>query len=311
MQYFGAVSLLLCALLVAGCTHEDESDPTVIIEIGNADGTVYPRTNGLLSGLFDVGGGSRVRFAQGNLQYQPSTGTWRLAQNQYDRIGSLNAYLDPTSSYWTDLFVWGSSGCDTNIPPYFVFRDSSDIQIDSTTYITINSNYMSPTNQYDWGVFNTITSAGDSAGWFHTLTSVQWGYLLNQRYMAKEKRGMAEVEGTTGYVLLPESWLLPEGCSFVPDSSSDTLVSPFVNVYNKKQWQLMEDEGAVFLPFAGQRVGRQIKGIDWRCYYWTSSTFSTFNGLVRYADLYKKAIKYTNWYYGNAVRLVYFEPSKK
>ena len=94
--------------------------------------------------------------------------------------------------------MWGSSGCDTNIPPYFVFRDSSDIQIDSVTFFNINSGYMSPNNQYDWGTFNAITGAGDTAGWLHTLTNAQWGYLINQRYDAEKKRGVAEIEGTKG-----------------------------------------------------------------------------------------------------------------
>lgn len=311
LRHIGVIALLLCAIIAAGCTREDESAPTVVINIGNADGTIYPRTNGLLSGLFDIGGGSKVRFAHGNLQYQPSTGTWRLATNQYDCIGRTNSYISPTSDYWIDLFVWGSSGCDTNIPPYFVFIDSSDIQIDSVTFFSINSGYMSPNNQYDWGTFNAITGAGDTAGWLHTLTNAQWGYLINQRYDAEKKRGVAEIEGTKGYVFLPESWALPEGCTFVPDTSNESSTTPFVNVYDKKQWEKMEAEGAVFLPYAGRRVGRNIPGINRFCYYWTASTYRTAKGLVNYAALNKKKTSYVEWYYGLAVRLVYYERNDK
>ena len=303
--------MLFCALLVAGCTNEEEPDPTVVIHIGAANDTLYPRTNGLLSGLFSIGNGSRVRFAHGNLQYQPSTGKWRLAPNQYDCIGSANSYVSPTSDYWTDLFVWGSSGCDTNIPPYFVFTDSSDLQIDSFTYFNISSNYLSPTNQYDWGAFNAIADAGNKAGWLHTLTNVQWGYLLNQRFMAKEKRGVAEIDGIKGYMLLPDSWEIPDGCTFVPDTSNDTLATPFVNVYNKNIWQKMEEEGAVFLPFAGRRVGRSVRYLNHKCQYWTASPQSVLWGRIRYADLNKKNVAYTEWYYGLAVRLVYYEPDQK
>ena len=311
LYYIGAIGALLCALLAAACTHDDESDPTVVINIGNTNDTLYPRTNGLLSGLFDIGGSAKVRFAQGNLQYQPSTGKWRLASNQYDCIGRTNSYISPTSDYWIDLFVWGSSGCDTNIPTYFVFNDSSDIQIDSTTFLNINSDYMSPNNQYDWGVFNAIPDAGNLAGWFHTLTSTQWNHLINQRYNARKKRGVAEIEGTKGYVLLPDSWEMPEGCTFVPDSSRDSMATPFVNVYDQEIWQKMEDEGAVFLPYAGRRVGRNIPGVNRFCYYWTASPYRTSRGLINYAALNKRKVSYIEWYYGLAVRLVYYERNEK
>lgn len=304
IQYSKITALLLCACLFWCCKDEDAA-PEVVVEISTADGTVYPRTNGLLSGLFDVGDGNRVRFSQGNLQYRPSTDEWRLAPNQYDRTGSRNHALSATSNLWLDLFSWGTSGCDPYMPPYAIFH--------YTDTLYLQSNLQTPVNLYDWGLFNAIPYAGDSAGWLRTLTSSQWSYLLKQRHLAKEKRGVAKIDNVMGYILLPEMWILPEGCSFVPDTTSDTTgaITPYVNVYNKALWQKMESEGAVFLPYCGKRNGRNVTGTDWIGCYWTISPYRMSNGLFCYASLDKKNVLYDRWSMGFAVRLVYFEQNKK
>ncbi len=304
IHYIKLASLLLCACLFWCCTDED-ADPEVVVEISTADGSVYPRTNGLLSGLFDVGNGKNVRFSHGNLQYRPSTNEWRLAPNQYDRTGSRNHALSPTSSQWFDLFSWGTSGCDPYITPYSVFHN--------TDTLFLQSNLQTPVNLYDWGLFNHIPNAGDSAGWLRTLTSSQWNHLLNQRYFAKERRGVAKVDGVMGYILLPDFWILPEGCSFVPDTASDSssTVAPYVNVYDKTLWQRMEVEGAVFLPFCGERNGRNVTGTDKLGSYWTISSYRTSSGLYRYVNFNKKSVLHDHWSKGFAVRLVYFEQDKK
>lgn len=303
IHYIKLASLLLCTCLFWGC--KEEADPEVVVEISAADGTVYPRTNGLLSGLFDVGNGKNVRFSHGNLQYRPSTNEWRLAPNQYDRTGSRNHALSPTSSQWFDLFSWGTSGCDPYITPYSVFHN--------TDTLFLQSNLQTPVNLYDWGLFNHIPNAGDSAGWLRTLTSSQWNHLLNQRYFAKERRGVAKVEGVMGYILLPDFWILPEGCSFVPDTASDSssTVAPFVNVYDKTLWQRMEVEGAVFLPFCGERNGRNVTGTDKLGSYWTITSYRTSSGLYRYVNFNKKSVLHDHWSKGFAVRPVYFEQDKK
>ena len=49
------------------------------------------QNTGELPGVFSVAEGRQVQFSQGNLQYQPSTATWRFAEHQYDMIGATNA----------------------------------------------------------------------------------------------------------------------------------------------------------------------------------------------------------------------------
>ena len=67
--------------------------------------TSSKNNEGELSGLFSVGENHQVKFSLGNLQYQPSTHTWRFAENQWEIIGVTNdKYLmeiqrTPTSMY--------------------------------------------------------------------------------------------------------------------------------------------------------------------------------------------------------------------
>ena len=85
---------------------------------------------------------------------------------------------------------------------------------------------------------------------------------------------------TRGLVLLPDGWILPDGCSFkagLPDGFN-------TNTYTEEQWGNMALAGAVFLPAAGQRSGTVVSGVDnpgneysdtYSGYYWTS-TYSTY-----------------------------------
>ena len=65
---------------------------------------------GLTQGHFSVSETLLVRFSQGNLQYQASTGTWRFAESQSDYIGEGNANIGESYDGWIDLFGWGTSG---------------------------------------------------------------------------------------------------------------------------------------------------------------------------------------------------------
>lgn len=55
----------------------------------------------------------KVRFSQGNLQYQASTNTWRFAPNQMTIISEeANNKASSTYSGWIDQFYYGTSGWD-------------------------------------------------------------------------------------------------------------------------------------------------------------------------------------------------------
>ena len=74
--------------------------------------TLNAQPKGALKGLFSVSASKKVCFAQGNLQYQASTNTWRFAENQYDALTTENTNVSATYVGWIDLFGWGTSGYD-------------------------------------------------------------------------------------------------------------------------------------------------------------------------------------------------------
>jgi hypothetical protein len=234
-----------------------------------------PKSGGTDVVEFSVSPTKHVRFSSGNLQYQPSTGKWRFAPNQWDCIGEANANIEnPSYSGWLALFGWGTGNNPTNFSTEY--RDYSVF--------------------VDWG-----KSMG--SGW-RTLSYEEWSYLFFSRGNANNLRGKATVNGVPGYVFLPDKWL---GGGFIPNS-----LNAETNSYTISQWQQLEQLGAVFLPAAGYRVGRQnIERVAMDgSYYSSSSAYETsafsFNFPVYASDYWNDAdISY--WgdiSYGMSVRLV-------
>ena len=88
-----------------------------------------PQTdNGALYGYFSVAPDRKIRFSQGNLQYQPSTATWRFALHQYDCIGDENSNISADYDGWIDLFGWGTSGYNES-KPYLTDTDNASAMI--------------------------------------------------------------------------------------------------------------------------------------------------------------------------------------
>lgn len=212
-------------------------------------------------GLFSVSATKQVKFAPGNLQYQASTRKWRFAEHQYDYVGDntygnvyengvkCDNYLVSTSySGWIDIFNWGTG----NNPTFCEDDPSSEnrsLPLDYDVFV-------------DWGV-NAISNGGNQANLWRTLSSAEWLYLLNGRPDAANKysRGIihdnSDQGGVPGFILLPDDWTLPDGCTFntgLGNSFDDNTH----NEYTLAQWKLMEGHGAIFLPFAGYRYMMNI-----------------------------------------------------
>ena len=110
---------------------------------------------------------------------------------------------------------------------------------------------------------------------YFTLSTKEWSYLLESRNGAESMRGYATITdayypGTTtpikGIILLPEEWeKAPEGLSFnsaaVFNSNNPSWND---NLYSKKEWWKMEENGAVFLPAPYFEKGINLG-------YWTST----------------------------------------
>ena len=200
---------------------------------------------GALPGKFTINAaGDQIVFAQGNLQYQASTGKWQFAANQYDMVGAENVKIAADYDGWIDLFGWG-----TGNNPTLTSADSAD-------YATFT----------DWGV-NPIVNGGNKANVWRSLTKDEMDYIYLKRPNASNLRGFAEINGVYGCVFLPDNW---NSNNFIA-LPSDTSVAAQVNVYTLAQWKEMEQSGAVFLPAAGGRIEKATITVGSWGLYWLAT----------------------------------------
>ena len=272
------------------------------IKFGTA---VYP-------GEFSVSDTRQVRFSQGNLQYQPSTGTWQFAANQYDRVSKAgNEQIAPGYDGWIDLFGWGTSGVDPRCLPTEIFASSTETVYGPEGGHSLVGEYAS----YDWGVYNPVSNGGNRPGLWRTLTQEEWEYLCQGRADARSLCGggtiKTDTESICGLILLPDGWTLPDGASFTAAPGYGS------NTYTPGQWQAMQQAGAIFLPACGGRSSDPADDGGWEVsvsnfnltgHYWTTTQtynehsachFGFYNGGVM-ADV----SNYSYTYYGFSVRLV-------
>ena len=252
------------------------------------------RTTEDTKGRFSVGENRWVVFAQGNLQYNAGTSTFRFAPEQYDIIGDGNSHVASNYSGWIDLMGWGTSGYEGSYP----YLSTTNV----TDYGPTTGDIA--TTQYDWGVHNAIEKAG-TAGTWRTLTSSEWHYLLNDRSATKRFAKVAlSVNGTTvnGLVLFPDDYSVPDGlrCN-QPNLGYEGQGGS--NILSLSQWRQMEAEGAVFLPAAGYREGTQPSSVGGTGFYWSSSRIGGSARALRFADENFVFDSSPAVYYGNAVRL--------
>lgn len=206
---------------------------------------------------FSISKDTKVIFSKGNVQYHPKKNLWRFAPNQYDVIGEKNAKVSPSYNGWIDLFGWGTG----NQP------------------CLIADNYKDYSNFVDWG-----TNFAEDANW-RTLTQKEWRYLLLERENASKLLGIGKVEGILGLLILPDdvnvSNLEVDFISLADQSVEKRWRSYSfsneleLNNYTKKQWELLESKGVVFLPSSGKCDMKIVEQIGVAGYYWTSETEPT------------------------------------
>lgn len=273
----------------------------------------YP---GGLPGLFSINAhGGQVRFAQGNLQYLASTDTWRFASNQHDTIGVDNRYISAQNNNWIDLFGWATSGydntandpCAINYLPYSTSAvKTACVQTNCYGYgPSIDQPYrglVASSDNYDWGVYNTISNGEAGVAW-RTLSGSEWYYVLFGRPNAANLRSQATISNIHGYILLPDEWQMPAGLTFVPTANNWTD-----NTYTASQWITMEQAGAVFLPAAGERTSNGCRYINEHGLYWTASAANSIQAqVIHFNDTTMFQNSRYRRSYGHAVRLVHDE----
>lgn len=172
---------------------------------------------------FSVGSNKKIIFSKGNLQYNIGNKEWRFAENQTDYIGEANAYSYSYSG-WIDLFRWS--------------LESMDYWADGQNFV-------------DWG---TSQIGSDAPNTWRTLTKYEWEYLLNTRTNAYYLKGVAQVNGINGLILLPDNWTCPAGVTFKQGfhlyGDSFSYYADH-QTFTAEQWSKLEAAGAVFFPAAG------------------------------------------------------------
>ena len=176
-------------------------------------------------GVFSVSALTKVHFSKGNLQYQPSTGEWRIAPNPWDMIGKANENISPTYSGWIDLFGWG-----TGDDPTKTTKEDSDY-----SYFT------------DWGE----KYGGD----WRTLTIDEWQYVLHERSTASGLLWAGvKLNGVDGFVLLPDDWNSSNFNLTYTNKTLYDIVVPDGNKISISTWNdTFDPAGAIFMPAAGRR----------------------------------------------------------
>ena len=245
-------------------TFPTTADVEVVANFKEVSGTTQA-----LSGKFSTGKYEYAEFATGNLQYKPSTNTWRFAKQQYQVVGEDNINVgDPNYKGWIDMLGWSTNDADNN---YGVNPNNVNDLYDGTFQ--------------DWG---DLFSADEN---WSTLSADQWKYLLNERTNASSLKQIARVGSVVGIMLFPDNWNAPLTVTAQHDSYFDVDI----HNYTLDQWVALENDGAVFLPAAGRRAGgygnminkdqvvetnpANLNGGHYKhqdntniyCYYWTST----------------------------------------
>ena len=297
------LALLLVAAL-AGCKPDpvipDQPDEPVIPD-PDTPNIVLPA--GALSGLFSVSETQQVRFSQGNLQYQASTGTWRFAESQTDYIGEGNNNIGESYDGWIDLFGWGTSGYDHGANAYQPWSTSNNFS-DYYAYGGYSQSLSDNSGQADWG-YNAISNGDneENNGW-RTMRSSEWGYLLEQRSTASGIHfANACVDGTNGMLVFPDDW---NGTVHFnnPDLSSTDFSD---NTVNAGDWESLQSSGVAFLPAAGIRIEEaQTAYVQSGGVYWASNPSSNDMAYTMYFIVGEKqrGIDANYRYLGTSVRLV-------
>ena len=182
-------------------------------------------TGSFVAKPFSVSATKTVTFSPGNLQYHPANDEWRFASNQTDYIGEANANISSSYNGWIDLFGWGTGNNPTNAS-----EDYEDYQ----TFV-------------DWGV-NKI--GNDAPNTWRTLTYNEWNYILNNRSNASNLKGVAQVNGVNGLILLPDGWTCPSGITFKSGFHDDYGIEYYAayQTFSSSDWAKLEASGAVFFP---------------------------------------------------------------
>ena len=242
-------------------------------------------------------------ISSGNLQYQASTDTWRIAEKQYDYVGSAskgNVYVGEvksdnslaSSDYsgWIDLFGWGTSGWpntgegSSNVESWISYAPWSRVDYGTGTAPYYQTSFGPAPSKLgligtyangDWAVYNQITYKGAyiDEGWkTPTSTDVTASFLLD--YIK------ATVNSIQGVIVLPSDFDLCKPAEIEIASRRVANSSFAANNFDLSAWEKMEAIGCAFLPCSGRCWNNTVGDVLTAGNYWTTS------GPTQYPDIF-------------------------
>ena len=261
---------------------------------------------GAIDGLFSVNeSGTQVYFSQGNLQYNKITDEWSFMEHQYDLVETNNQDIgdDYANQNIVSLFGWGTSGYNHGAIAYQPWSTVGDYSY-YYAYGDMWRNLYDQTGQADWG-YNAISNGGnaENSGW-RTLTGSEWYYLFHDRNTISGVRyAKGNVNGINGIILLPDNWTVS---TYALNDTNNRYANYTSNIVTAADWtNVLEANGAVFLPAAGYRSGPGVDYAGSRGYYWSANQC---NSLDAYYGAYFSSndfdMSHTMRVFGYSVRLV-------
>ena len=236
-------------------------------------------------GTFSVSADKQVTFSKGNLQYTQSTDTWSFADNQYDYLGEANIAIDAdVLADKVDLFGWSTSSTNFGVSTSEVNGDYSGSFV-------------------DWG---TNKIGNDAPNTWRTLSYDEWKYLLKNRPNANSLKGVAQVNGVNGLILLPDSWTCPSGVTFKSGFHNNSGVDYYAayQTFTAAEWSKLESAGAVFLPATGGRYGSDVSDVQNYGFYWSATMYNSYYAFCFYFNSDELYMNHYTRYGGQSVRLV-------
>lgn len=236
-----------------------------IIYNGNYGAELKTDVEGALSYPFAINDSTFAFISKGNLQYNAGNGkthktldsiaqgTWRFAENQYDRLGEENMKADSSYNGWIDFFPWGSSGWNNGVNKYQPWS-TEEGEYGPDGYIT-GSNIKA-----DWGVYNAIENGGNQPNLWNVLSGEEWFYILDHNKSALAKIGKDSIYCLLiipNYIKIPEDikleYISPTGSYGFKYSSPFNCVTTYAkkNILSEETFSELEAIGVVALPFAG------------------------------------------------------------
>ena len=265
---------------------------------------------GAIGGLFSVGVDNetgdpyQVYFSQGNLQYIGSATTpyWKFADNQWDYLGTTTSQNSASQTADRDLFGWGTSGYNHGAVAYQPWSTSTNFS-DYYAYGNWEYNLYDQNGQADWG-YNAISNGGNTEGQWKSLTRDEWYYLFYERPTSSGIRfARANVNGVNGVILLPNAW---EASTYELNNADASGADYTSNTITAADWtNVLEANGAVFLPAAGYRFGTSVQNAGSNGNYWSAS-YSNSDYAYGVYFFYSGSLStnYGSRRYGQSVRLV-------